>query len=112
MCAPAIPAILSEFHSESFAYQTLLVSIWELGEVVGPFLLASSSELYGRLPVYHFATMLFIVFSVACTTSTSLPILIAFRFLIGMTPPTGTLNSPIIADMFPKERRGHAISMV
>ena len=112
MCAPAAPAILGDFHSESFAYQTLLVSIWELGEVIGPFLLASFSELYGRLPVYHCATILFIIFSVACATSTSLPMLITFRFLIGMTPPTGTLNSPIIADMFPKERRGRAISMV
>ena len=112
MCAPAAFAILSDFHSDSFAYQTLLVSIWELGEVFGPFLLASFSEIYGRLPVYHCATILFIVLSIACAASTSLPMLIAFRFLIGMTPPTGTLNSPIIADMFPKERRGRAISMV
>ena len=112
MCAPAAPAILEEFHSDSFAYQTLLVSIWELGEVLGPFLLASLSELYGRLPVYHCATVLFIIFSIACAASTSLPMLITFRFLIGMTPPTGTLNSPIIADMFPKEKRGRAISMV
>ena len=112
MCAPAAPAIHSAVHSDSFAYQTLLVSIWELGEVIGPFLLASCSELYGRLPVYHCATILFIIFSIACAASSSLPMLITFRFLIGMTPPTGTLNSPIIADMFPKERRGRAISMV
>ena len=112
MCAPAAPAILTEFQSNSFVYQTLLVSIWELGEVIGPFLLASFSELHGRLPVYHGATILFIICSIACATSTSLPMLITFRFLIGLTPPTGTLNSPIIADMFPKERRGRAISTV
>lgn len=112
MCAPAAPAILAHFDSDSFAYRTLIVSIWELGEVFGPFLLASFSELYGRLPVYHAATILFILLSVACAASTSLPMLLTFRFLIGMTPPTGTLNSPIIADMFPKENRGRAISMV
>ncbi|KAL8898488.1 MAG: hypothetical protein Q9207_006671 [Kuettlingeria erythrocarpa] len=112
MCAPAAPVILDHFNSTNHAYQVLLVSIWELGEVFGPFLLASCSELYGRLPVYHGATVLLILFSVACAASTSLPMLLAFRFLIGMTPPTGTLNAPIIADMFPKEQRGRAISMM
>ena len=38
--------------------------------------------------------------------------ILTFRFLNGMTPPTGTLNSPIIADMFPTERRGRGISML
>ncbi|KAI4184174.1 MAG: hypothetical protein LQ346_006148 [Caloplaca aetnensis] len=112
MCAPAAPVILDHFDSNNHAYQILLVSIWELGEVFGPFLLASCSEPYGRLPVYHAATVLFILFSVACAASTSLPMLLAFRSLIGMTPPTGTLNAPIIADMFPKEQRGRAISVM
>ena len=99
MCASANPTILSDCDSGSFAAQTLLVSIWELGEVLRPFLLALFSELYGRLPVYHCAVILFILLSIACATSANPPMLLVFRFLIGITPSTGTLNSPIIADV-------------
>lgn len=112
MCAPAVPIILKEFSSDSQAHQTLIVSIWELGEVIGPLVIAPLAELYGRKPVYNSAAVLFCILSVACALSTNLSMLLAFRFLIGMTPPTATLNSPIVADMFTKEQRGKAISMV
>lgn len=53
MCAPATSYILKEFHTTNQLYATILVSIWELGEVVGPFLIGPLSEIYGRLPVFH-----------------------------------------------------------
>lgn len=53
MCAPATSHILAEFHSTNKLDSTIMVSIWELGEVVGPFLVAPLCEIYGRLPVFH-----------------------------------------------------------
>jgi hypothetical protein len=36
ICAPVAPQILDDLHSDSSLYRTLLVSIWELGEVASP----------------------------------------------------------------------------
>lgn len=69
---------LGEFNSNNLAYQTVLVPIWELGEVVGPLLLAPFSERYGRFVAYNIACILFIVFSLACPASTSLQMLCCF----------------------------------
>jgi MFS family permease len=82
MCAPAAPSILTEFHSSNQLYSTILVSIWELGEVVGPLVIGPLSEIYGRLPVYHTANILFITFAAIAAISQSINMLIAFRFLL------------------------------
>lgn len=112
MCAPATPRVLAEFHSDSQLESTILVSIWELGEVFGPLIVAPLSEIYGRLPVYHTANVLFIVFSVAAAKSTNINMLIAFRFLLGLTVASTTLNSCIVGDMFVQENRGRALAVM
>ncbi|EAL84246.1 uncharacterized protein AFUA_6G00196 [Aspergillus fumigatus Af293] len=50
---PTAPQILQDFHSRDRIHQTLLVTIWELGEGIGPFFIAPLSERFGRLPVLH-----------------------------------------------------------
>lgn len=112
MCAPATPSILEEFHSTNHLESTILVSIWELGEVVGPLIIGPLSEIYGRLPVYHTANVLFIIFSAAAAKSQSLAMLIAFRFLLGLTVASTTLNSCIVGDLFAPEKRGRAIAVM
>jgi MFS family permease len=118
ICAPVAPQILKEFHSDSSLYRTLLVSIWELGEVrmyhlrlnsqrlisapqvVGPFLIAPLSELYGRFFIYHEGNILFILFSVGGALSTNIHMLIAFRFLNGVAVMAVILNPSIIGDIY------------
>lgn len=39
--------------------------------------------MYGRLPLFHASTFLFVVFNIACAVSTSLNQLIVFRFFAG-----------------------------
>lgn len=112
MCAPATPEILREFHSTSQLESTILVSIWELGEVVGPLLVGPLSEMYGRLPVYHIANILFVVFSIAAAKSINIQMLIGFRFLLGLTVASTTLNPSIVGDMFKLEDRGRALSVM
>ncbi|KAI9646743.1 hypothetical protein NHQ30_004741 [Ciborinia camelliae] len=111
MCAPNAPQILDEFHSDSTLYQTLLVSIWELGEVVGSFIAAPLSELYGRFYIYHVGNVLFCIFSIACALSTNVHMLIAFRFLNGAAVVTVVLNPSIVSDLYPVEQRGRALAI-
>lgn len=112
MCIPAVPQLLKEFKSSNTLYQTILVSAWELGEAVGPVLIAPLSEIYGRRPVYNATNVVFIIFSIACAFSTNLPMLVAFRLLNGMGDASIALNPSIVGDMFVQEERGLPLAMV
>ena len=111
MCAPATPRILSELNSKKQLDSIILISIWELGKVVGPLLIGPLSEIYGRSLVYNAANIAFIVFSIVAAESRNITMLIAFRFLLGMAVASTTLNPYIVGDMFRKEkrRRGTAV---
>ena len=93
-------------------FQTLLVSIWELGEVFGPILIAPLSELVGRAPVYNGANILFCVMSLVSGFSSNMSMLIAFRFLNGIAVASVVLNPSIVGDMFIIEERGSAMSIL
>jgi MFS family permease len=110
ICTPAVPQILSTFHSTNSYDSVVLVSVWELGEIFGPFVIAPLSELHGKLPVWHTANTFFIIFSIATAVSSNLNMVIAFRFLNGLASPY-VLGSAIIGDLFPPEERGTGMSI-
>lgn len=110
ICASAVPQILEGLHHKSSYYSVLMVSIWDLGEALGPLVLAPSSELYGRLAALHISIVLFIISAIASAVSTNACMMIAFRFLNGVGSPY-ILGSAIISDIFPREQRGTAISI-
>ena len=113
MCAPAAPQILADFAiPNSYFYSTLLVSIWELGQMVGPTVIAPLSELYGKVRVYNTANVCFIICSLGSALSVNASMLTAFRFLNGMTVASISLNSSIVGDLFVKEERGRAIAIM
>ena len=112
ICTPAAPLILEDLHSSNVLYTTILVSIWELGEAVGLMVIGPLSEIYGRLPVYHIANTLFVVFSIAGAVSSNLDMLVAFRFLNGTTVASLTLNPAIVGDMFMAEERGGKMAIM
>ena len=112
MCIPAVPQLLREFKSSDTLYETILVSVWELGEAVGPLLIAPLSEIYGRTPVYNATNVIFIIFSIACAVSSNLPMLLAFRLINGMGDASIALNPSIVGDMFVQEERGLPLAMV
>lgn len=112
MMAPGVPQIMRDFGSSDNMESTFVVSIFVLGFAFGPLLLAPMSELYGRLPVYHSCNSLFVVFSACCAVSTSVSMLMAFRFLAGLSGVAVlTCGSGSIADMVPPEQRGRAMSL-
>lgn len=113
MCTPAVPLIQQDFKTKNNnLYSILLVSIWELGEAFGPLLVAPLSEYYGRVPVYHTANILFVVFSIASAVSSNTQMLIAFRFFNGLSVASITLNPAIVGDLFVTEEQGTGQAMM
>ena len=106
MFTPGVSDILKEFGSSSTMMAAFLVSIYVLGYVVGPFIIAPLSELYGRVPLYHTCNALLLVFTIACAVSQNLGQLLAFRLLAGVAGVCPlTMGSGTVADMVPKEKR-------
>lgn len=112
MFAPGIPEVLRDFNSSSLTLGGLVVSIYVLGYAAGPIIVAPMSELYGRSPVYHVSNVLFIIFTIACAVSSSLSMLIVFRFFEGVAGSTViTIGGGTVADLFIPEERGKAMAI-
>ncbi|RAH87388.1 MFS general substrate transporter [Aspergillus japonicus CBS 114.51] len=112
IAAPVSPQILTFFHSKNLLYRTLLVTIWELGEILAPLVWGPLSELYGRRWILNGANLLFIVFLAGTALSTSIQMLIAFRFLSGLATACIPIGPGIMKDLFRKEQRGRAMSVM
>lgn len=70
------------------------------------------SEMWGRIPLYHACQILFIIFNLGCALSTSMGMLIAFRFLTGCAGSAPlSLGGGTVADMFPREQRVLAMAL-
>lgn len=91
---------------------SFVVSVYVLGYMVGPFLIAPLSELYGRVPLYHSCNVFFLIFTIACAVAQSLPQLIVFRFLSGVAGVCPlTIGSGTAADMVAKEKRAGVMAV-
>ena len=112
ICTPAAPKILMDFGSHNNLYATIVVSVMELGMIVGPLFIAPLSEMYGRTTIYNIGNVLFVATTVGAALSSNFNMLIAFRFLSGMTLASPTLNPAIVGDMFIQEERGTAMSIM
>lgn len=111
MFAPGVPQMMNTFHSDSVDLASFAVSIYILGYALGPLFIAPLSELYGRVPVYHVCTFFFMVFTLACGLSTSLGMIIFFRFVAGLAGSCPiTIGSGTVADCWKQEERGMVMS--
>ncbi|KAF2864666.1 major facilitator superfamily domain-containing protein [Massariosphaeria phaeospora] len=109
--APATEDVLKEFGSTSETLGAFVTSVYLLGYVAGPLVIAPLSEMYGRSIVYQVCTTLFFVFSLAGAVANSLNTLLAFRFLAGLAGACPvTIGAGSIADMVSKENRGGAMA--
>ena len=117
MCAtafePALPAMMQDFHSTDSAIASLTITIYVLGYVLGPLVLAPLSELHGRVPVLGFAYVVFIVTLVVCGTSTSLAGFVIVRVVMGFAGIGFAIVGPgVVADIVPEEQRALAVSVL
>ncbi|CZT44713.1 related to multidrug resistant protein [Rhynchosporium secalis] len=112
MFAPGVPELMHEFdQSKDVVLASFVVSVYVLGFAVGPLFFAPLSELYGRLPIYHFCNFAFLAFNIACALATDLPMLIVFRFMAGVFGSAPLTNGGgTIADLVNAEGRGKAMS--
>ncbi|KAJ5875055.1 uncharacterized protein N7473_012402 [Penicillium subrubescens] len=112
MFAPGVEDVMREFGSSSTMLASFVVSVYVLGYMVGPFLIAPLSELYGRVPLYHACNLLFLIFTIACAVAQSLPQLIVFRLLAGIAGVCPlTIGSGTAADMVTKEKRAGVMAI-
>lgn len=110
--APGVPQALSNFQSNNSTEGSLLISIYLIGLAVGPLFLSPLSELYGRSIVFHVANVVFLVASILCAVSVSLPMLIVFRLVMGLACVIPvTLGGGYVADLMPAEKRGRALTL-
>lgn len=112
MFAPGVPDIMRDFHSTNENIAPFVVSVYVLGFAFGPLLAAPMSEIYGRAICYNISNVLFIAFTVGTALSTSMPMIIILRFLMGFAGSTPITNgSGTISDLFPVEQRGKAMAV-
>lgn len=112
MFAPGVPQVMKDFNTTEPSLATFVISVYLLGFAMGPLVIAPLSELYGRLIVYHTCTFLFLLATVACALSTSMNMLIGFRFLagcLGVAPLTN--GGGTIADLMAPAKRGGAMAI-
>ena len=80
--APGVPLIMHEFGVNN-VLGAFIVSIFVLGQISGPLLVAPLSESYGRLFIYHLGNLGFIIWNVACALAPNAGALLIFRFFAG-----------------------------
>jgi multidrug resistance protein len=106
MFSPAVQYVMAEFHSTNTMLASFVVSVYVLGYMLGPFVIAPLSEIYGRVPLYHVCNILFLIFAIACAVAKTLPQLIVFRLITGIAGVCPiTIGSGTVTDMIPQERR-------
>ncbi|KAJ3531660.1 hypothetical protein NM208_g8781 [Fusarium decemcellulare] len=112
MYAPGASELAQNFNVTSSTVITLTVSLYVLGFAVGPIFLAPLSELYGRLIIYYTCHIIFIAFTFGCAFSTDVGMFLAFRLISGCAASGPmSVGGGSIADLYPPEVRGKAMSL-
>lgn len=110
--APGVPQVEKEFHSNSSAISSFMVSVYVMGSALGPLCLTPITEVTGRLPITHMANVLFTIAAVVCSTSVNMPMLIVARFFMGVASSVPvTVGGGFVADLMPMEKRGTAMTV-
>ncbi|KAI1395415.1 major facilitator superfamily domain-containing protein, partial [Hypoxylon fuscum] len=91
---------------------TLGLSLFLIGFVLGPFVWAPTSELFGRQPILILSTVIHVILNIAICFCQGLVSLLMLRFLSGAFGAAPLTNSGgMIADTFPPKERGLAITV-
>jgi multidrug resistance protein len=109
--APAVSTLSAEFRVTNPSVGAMPVSFYLLGFAIGPLFLAPLSEIHGRAIVLVLSSTFFCAWQIGCALAPNIGLLIAFRVFAGIGGSAClTLGGGVIADMFPVEQRGFAIS--
>lgn len=112
MCAPGIKEIEADLNIASNVASTLAVTLYVLGIAIGPMFISPLSEIYGRVPIYHGANVMFVAFILGNALSRSLAQFLVFRFLSGCAGGTPmSLGGGTIADITTFQKRAVAMAL-
>ncbi|KAI9701458.1 MAG: hypothetical protein M1836_001513 [Candelina mexicana] len=110
--APPISLYMEDFGSSDELLASFAVSVYMLGFAAGTLFLPPLSEIYGRSIIFNATNTLHTVFTVACALSSSLNMLIGFRFLAGCVGSAPiTIGGGTISDIMHEEQRGKAMAI-
>jgi multidrug resistance protein len=113
MLAPGVPQVLHTFRpggGDKFL-GSFCVTVYILGFCVGPLLFAPLTDMYGRTAMLRTCILFFTALTVACALSTSLEVLIAFRFLEGIFGGAPmAIGGAVVSDMYPSGSRGRPMA--
>jgi multidrug resistance protein len=113
MFAPAAPLLVEDLGITSSMVGSLTVSIFLLGNAIGPLILSPLSELYGRLIIYQSTNLIYLAFTLGCAMSKNTAVFLLCRFICGCAgSATTTLAGATVADLFVQEKRGAMFGMV
>ncbi|KAF4255291.1 hypothetical protein CNMCM8714_004455 [Aspergillus fumigatus] len=111
MCAPGISGISADLDITSSAVSTLAITLYVLGLAIGPMFMSPVSEVYGRVPVYHAANIIFVAMIIGSALSWNLAQFLVFRFISGCAGGTPmALGGGTIADITTIEQRAVAMA--
>lgn len=112
MCAPGIRVIEADLNIASSVASTLAVTLYVLGLAIGPMFISPLSEIFGRVPIYHGANVMFVAFILGNALSRSLAQFLVFRFLSGCAGGTPmALGGGTIADITTIQKRAVAMAL-
>lgn len=110
--SPGISSLMVEFGETQQIVGSMTVSIYLLGYVVGPMVMAPMSEIYGRRMVLTAANVFFCCWQIGCALAPDISTLIVFRFFSGVGGAGClTLGGAVIGDLFRPEQRGFAMGI-
>ena len=104
--APSVPQILQSLEEKNKSLGSFSVTVYILGFAVGPLLFGPLSDMYGRATIYRICMTFYLIFSVACALSSSVIMLIGFRFLAGCFGGAPlAIGGAVVSDLYaPGER--------
>lgn len=112
MFAPGAQDLVAEFGITNSVVASLTVTIYLVGFCIGPLFLASLSETFGRLRVYHLCNGTYIAFTVGCALSTDTAMFLVFRFICGCAASGPmSIGGGTIADIHTQAERGKAMAL-
>jgi hypothetical protein len=82
--SPAITTLSREFDNTNAILRSTTVSIYLLGYVVGPIIIAPLSEIYGRKPVLTSTNVFFCLWQIGCALAPNIETLVVSRFFSGV----------------------------
>ncbi|KAI9758562.1 MAG: hypothetical protein M4579_002997 [Chaenotheca gracillima] len=109
LLAVANLSVALDFKLTDLYTPNLPVATFLIGLGIGPLYLAPCSEVYGRRLVFNLSLAAFTLINVGCALAPSIAALSVMRFFSGLFGSAGPgIGSSIIADMYPREKRGKA----